>query len=390
MSIVIFGDLFSFPEGNAATNRVHTYAKGLMENGISVHVICFNNEYLEANTGVTKGIYYYYPFNQKKRSPYFIVRRWHKFKKYLKTAQLFRKINQDDKTIAVICYTKLLPTQVFAFIISKFIKSKMVSEQNEYPLQWYQKNFFKKNVGRIKVYMEAKLCTGINCISQYLVDFYKKRGVSDKRMLLIPSTVDTERFKVLQKPLLPFQYIAYCGSLTLSKDGVNILVESFASISNKYPDINLLLIGKGDTIEDEIAIKELVDKMNLKERVIFLGQLSREKVPGYLINARILALARPKTMVADAGFPSKLTEYLATGVPLVVTEVGEIPLYLTDNENAFISQPDSIVSFATKLDFVLSNYEFAKNVAAKGKKLTDTTFNYNFQATRMLSFIESL
>jgi hypothetical protein len=41
MSIVIYGDVFTFPECSAATNRVYTYAKGFIENGISVHVICF-------------------------------------------------------------------------------------------------------------------------------------------------------------------------------------------------------------------------------------------------------------------------------------------------------------------------------------------------------------
>ena len=109
---------------------------------------------------------------------------------------------------------------------------------------------------------------------------------------------------------------------------------------HKYPEINLVLIGKGDTIHEEVMIKELVVKLKIEKRVIFLGQLSREKIPLYLNNAKVLALARPKSLVADAGFPSKLTEYLATGIPVVVTEVGEIPVYLRDNENAFISQPE--------------------------------------------------
>ena len=118
--------------------------------------------------------------------------------------------------------------------------------------------------------------------------------------------------------------------------------------------------------------------------------MSRDKIPAYLNNAKILALARPKSLVADAGFPSKLTEYLATGIPVVVTEVGEIPVYLKDNENAFISQPDSVDAFAEKLDFVLGNYEVAKKVALKGKELTRTIFNYNYQAKRMIGFINSL
>lgn len=390
MAIIIFGDSFTFPEGNAATNRVHTYAKGFSENNINVHVICFLNKNLQKSDGIIDGIYFYYPFNQKKRSKYFFFRRWHNLNKYFNTIWLFREINKNDKIIATICYTQLLQTLNFVFILSKFIKFKTILERSEHPLQYYQNSFFRKKEGEIKTYLETKLCNGINCISQYLIDFYKHRGVENKKLFLVPSTVDNERFQISYDPLLPFQYILYCGSLTLLKDGLNILIESFLKISEKYPKINLVLIGKGDKIEEEMLIKELVESLNISKKVFFLGQLSRTIIPAYLNNAKILALARPKSIVADAGFPSKLTEYLATGIPVVVTKVGEIPVYLKDNENAFLSEPDSVDAFAKKLDFVLGNYELAKEIAVKGKELTDTVFNYNFQAKRMISFIHSL
>src|ERR1035437_10510327 len=101
MSIVIFGDLFTFPEGNAATNRVYTYAKGFNENGINVHVICFENEYLTDNDGVIDGINFYHPLAQKKRSKHFIVRRWQKLLKYFNAIKLIKRINNDEKIIAI-------------------------------------------------------------------------------------------------------------------------------------------------------------------------------------------------------------------------------------------------------------------------------------------------
>jgi glycosyltransferase involved in cell wall biosynthesis len=95
-------------------------------------------------------------------------------------------------------------------------------------------------------------------------------------------------------------------------------------------------------------------------------------------------------MVADAGFPSKLTEYMATGIPVVVTSVGEIPAYLKHRENAFLAKPDSAEAFAKELEYVLDNYEYACHVAMNGKELTKTVFNYNYQAKRMIDFIRSL
>ena len=222
------------------------------------------------------------------------------------------------------------------------------------------------------------------------MDFYKSRSVKEEKLLIVPSTVDVERFNISDAPPLPYNYIAYCGSLTIKKDGVNILIESFSQIANENPDIDLVLIGKGDSAAEEEVFRRQSGQLKLSGRVHFLGQLSRTEVPAYLTGAKVLALARPASIIADAGFPSKLTEYLSTGKPVVVTKVGEIPCYLTDNENAFLSEPDSAEEFAGKLRYVLDNYEHALAVGSNGKRLTETVFNYNFQAVRMIRFIKSL
>jgi glycosyltransferase involved in cell wall biosynthesis len=390
MSIVIFGDSFYLSNEDAASNRVLTYAKGFYENGVNVHIICFANEYTFNNNGaINNGITYYHPFGQRTRSKYFIVRRWYKFAKYLRTIALVKKINKDDKIIAFICYTEVTLTQLFAYRLAKYVKTYLMLERGEHPLRNYHNSFLRKFLGDIKLHLEIKFCYNIICISQYLINFYKSRGVSPARMLMVTSTVDTERFKTPSESPLSFQYILYCGRLTILKDGVNILIESFVKISEKYPEINLVLIGKGDSDNEVIMLKELVEKLNINRRVFFLGQMSRTEIPAYLNNAKILALARPRSIIADAGFPSKLTEYLATGNPVVVTEVGDIPVFLKDNENAFLSKPDSIEAFAEKLAFVLDNYKFAKEVARKGRDLTDTIFNYNYQSKRILDYIKS-
>lgn len=387
MSIIIFGDSFTFPDGNAATNRVHTYAKGFYENGISVHVICFASQYSNSGNGITNGIHYYHPFGQSKRSIYFLLRQQQKILKYFYALKLIREINKIDGVSAIICYTHILQTQLYAFVIAIIINTKLILERSEHPLRRYQDSFCLRIQGRAKVYVETKLYDGFFCISNYLIDFYKSRGVSNKKLFLVPSTVDTERFQIPIVSQFPFEYILYSGSLTVKKDGVDILIKSFAKICGKYSEINLVLIGKGDNLDDEIIIENLVRKLKIEHRVYFTGQIPRSEIPKYLSNAKILALARPQSLVSDAGFPSKLTEYLATGKPVVVTKVGEISLYLRDNENAFLTNPDSIDEFADKLDFVLSNYKLATQVGEKGKELTSAIFNYAFQVTRMIDFI---
>jgi len=244
--------------------------------------------------------------------------------------------------------------------------------------------------GETKSLVGTWLCDGIFCISQYLIDFYRSRYVKGEKILLVPSTVDIDRFSNPGASPLPYNYIAYCGSLTIKKDGVDILIDSFNRIASERQDIDLVLIGKGDTEIEEDAVRRQTRLLNLDDRVHFLGQMSRADVPSYLAGAQVLALARPTSIVADAGFPSKLTEYLSTGKPVLVTQVGDIPVYLKDNESAFLSEPDSAEAFATKLRYILDNYDYALKVGNNGKRLTETIFNYNFQAVRMLEFIRLL
>lgn len=390
MSFIIFGDAFTFPDGKAATNRAFTYAKGFTENGTRAHVICFRNEFLKKPNGIVDGINYYHPYSREERSSSFILRRWFTIRKYVRAFLLVRKINRTDRVIAVHVYSYRFLTHLAAYISARSAGAKVLIERSEHPLKDIRSKLHLATTGKLKIYSETFLSDGILCISDYLVNFYRNLGFRKKKMLLVPSTVDSQRFNINPPSPIPYDYICYCGSLTLEKDGVNILIESFWRIASRYPELKLLLIGKGDTVEEEEAVKELVSKLGAEDRVVFTGQMSRTKVPDYLCNARVLALARPNSKIADAGFPSKLTEYLSTGRPVVVTKVGEIPLYLKDNENAFLCEPDSVDAFAEKLEYVLSNYKHASEIGLKGKELTSTVFNYNYQTKRILEFIRSL
>lgn len=391
MSIVILGDLFTFPEGNAATNRVYSYAKGFIENGINTYVICFHNEYIDDLNGSIDGIRYYHPFMQTKRSNYFIVRRWYKLLKYFNTIKIIKEINKADRILAINCYSRIFLTRIFAYFLAKLCKTKILLESSEHPLQYNIKSFFGRVQINIELYIGLNLFDGILCISRYLVDFYKNRGIKQQKLFIVPSTVDSTRFIGIRNSPLTFKYILYCGDLSVMKDGVDYLIKSFAIIAGKYLDLSLVLIGKGksDNIEEK-ELRDLVKVLKIENRVFFLGQISRNEIPSYLMNAEILALARPKSLVADAGFPSKLTEYLATGKPVVVTEVGDIPDYLKNNETAFLAKPNSAESFADKLEYVLQNYSFSLEIGKNGKELTKTIFNYNFQAKRVIEFVKSL
>ncbi len=386
-AFIILGDSFTFPEGDAATNRVYTYAKGLSENGVTVHVVCFRNDYVNKHYGVTDGIIYHLPFRQSSRSQYFIIRRLNNLEKYLNTLRLFLSIRRESRIDSIITYTIRKNTQLFAYFLAKAFHSSLILERSEHPFKSYRTPFAEKTAGRFRVIFEILFSDYIFCISDYLIQFYRQNGAGTKKLFKVPSTVDVTRFDSRVDRKLRYKYICYAGSLTREKDGVDILIRSFALIKSDFNDVNLVLVGKADTNEDEAFFRKLVTELDIKDRVLFTGKLPRNDIPAYICNAELLALARPRSIVADAGFPSKVSEYLSTGRPVVVTKVGEIPAYLTDGQNAFLADPDSVSDFAEKLRLALMDEAQAMKVGTNGKEIAQSVFNYRFQATRILRFL---
>ena len=81
---------------------------------------------------------------------------------------------------------------------------------------------------------------------------------------------------------------------------------------------------------------------------------------------------------------------MATANPVIVTDVGEVSVYLHDCKSAFITEPDSVDSFTEKLIYVLEHPELAQKVGLQGKKVAYEVFNSNKQATNIINFISSL
>jgi glycosyltransferase involved in cell wall biosynthesis len=302
---------------------------------------------------------------------------------------LIRKLNREEKVEAVIVYSDLPGTFLFAWLLSEMIGSVLLLEISEHPLRYYEKNKFLKRLGAIKVRTESALTDGILCISEFLMDYYRKREFPVHRLLLVPSTVDPSRFSSDLENPLPFNYIGYFGNLTFNRDNVDVLMEAFSAISPKHPDIKLVVGGPG-TDTDRENIRKLANDLNLQNQFILLDYMPREEIIKYIFNSRILVMVRANDIKSQASFPSKLTEYLTTCKPVISVNVGEVSKYLTDGVNAYIVEPGDKLKLAEKMDDVLSDYNSALNVAEMGKRLTETVFNYNYQAKRIVPFVDSL
>lgn len=277
---------------------------------------------------------------------------------------------------------------------SKLIKNNTIIELNEFN-DIYKSEGATDNKLQLK-YAIATEKTFLQCISKInyfavmtntLIGYYRTMAKPEAKFLHLPMTVDLSRFQNIndtnkyKKP-----YIAFTGTYTNVKDGVDILIKSFAKICSKYLDYHLYLAGFYHY--DVLKQKELISQLGLNDRVTYLGMLDKEQIPEFVCNSDLLVLSRPDSHQARGGFPTKLGEYLATGNPVCVTKVGEISDYLEDNVSAFMAAPGDVDSFADAMDRALFDKEKARRVGLNGRKVAEENFSIDVQAKRLVQFLK--
>lgn len=230
--------------------------------------------------------------------------------------------------------------------------------------------------------------SGIFVISTALKYYFINYGVSPKKVHVINMIVDMNRFKDITKQENVEKYIAYCGTASNNKDGVDQLLTAFSIVAKSHPDVKLYIIGNAPTRAEGFSNIELVEKLGIKDRVVFTGLVKSEEMPQLLKNAQVLALDRPDSLQARNGFPTKLGEYLMTANPVVVTKVGDIPLFLKDGETALLADERNPEDFASKLSWALDNPKEAGEIGVKGQKVAISSFNYLLESKKIIEIIE--
>jgi len=232
-------------------------------------------------------------------------------------------------------------------------------------------------------------------LSSYLKNFYISQGYPTRQLYVLPNLVNLDEFSSLVGTNSVVNerndrvVIGYSGA-PVRKDGILDLLQAFGLLVKEHSNVELLVIG--DISQTATAIPYLrakADELGIMESQIrFTGLVDFMEVPGLLNSCDILVLARPSGQFAEAGFPTKLGEYLACKKPVVVTKVGDIPKYFEDKVNAILVEPDNSVSICKGINFLIENSDIAKVIGLRGFDWVNLNLEYKIATIPVVDFIE--
>lgn len=384
---------YPFPEGMAATNRIIAYSKGMVANGARVDLFLMNpSDHKGAsrypNEGVYEGINYAYP-GGRIRSKNVFLHAIEVVYGVLATILSIRGKHAQFRYEALIVSSDIPAVLFFFSRFSALIGLKPIFIFDEYPTPI--RRYLQAAIPRWKhlaYSLSLKEFAGYIAMTTNLADFFCR--IRSKPYLVMTTVVDLMRFNGCERPSEADlrKKIVYMGNMELAKDNVDNIIRAFSYIASDFVDVDLCLYGR-PSVTDRDLLTALVRDLHLDKRV-FWGVSSYSEVPALLSAAHILVSSQPKTKRAEGGFPTKLGEYLATGIPVLLTRVGDIATHVSDGEHLFLAKPEDPEDFASKLRYILENYSLAATIGKAGKMFVAENYSNVIQGRKMLEFIAKL
>jgi glycosyltransferase involved in cell wall biosynthesis len=175
------------------------------------------------------------------------------------------------------------------------------------------------------------------------------------------------------------EYIGYVGRLSAAKNVDNV-VEAFRICCENGAGKNLLLKIVGEGPLDE-ALREKACRYGLQERVLFLGQLEDEELPGFYANSRMTVY-----VPIDEPYGLVPLESLHHLTPIIVSDHGGPGELFTHQENAYVVNPFDPVEIAGMISRCLKNRDEAEYLAANGRALVESSLTFERFVDRFVQF----
>lgn len=227
-----------------------------------------------------------------------------------------------------------------------------------------------------------KISDGIVGVNGKVTNMLKSTfNLDPSKAFTIQNGVDIKKYKKLQKNnTLKMKLgiaenelvIATVANLKKIKNHI-FLLHAFKEVLKEFKNVKLVLVGQGfknDKDNTEKDIRGFINKNGLGKNILLLGY--RSDIPAILGVTDIFCLTSFKE-----GLPISLIEAMATGIPVIGTDVDGIKDVINPNINGFLVKIGDMEKMKSALYTLLNDESLRKKFGRESKVLA--TRNYSLR-----------
>ncbi|AIF69973.1 glycosyl transferase [Palaeococcus pacificus DY20341] len=195
---------------------------------------------------------------------------------------------------------------------------------------------------------------------------------TDTEIKVIPNGVDDKRFHPnWDKEELKEEYdiegdvILYVSRMSYRK-GPQVLLNAFSRLKEG----TLIMVGPGELLP---FLKAQAKFLGIDKRVRFLGYVPSNELPKLFGMADIFVLP---SVTAEA-FGIVILEAMASGVPVVATNVGGIPEIVRESQSGLLVPPSNETALKDAIEALLADKELRNKLGKNGRRAVERRYSWD-------------
>jgi len=159
----------------------------------------------------------------------------------------------------------------------------------------------------------------------------------------------------------------------IPKKGFGDLIRSCALLAQRGKSFRCEIIGEGP-LENELRGE--IGRLGLQNEIVLAGAKPQTQLRRRLAAANVFVL--PSVIDPDGGMdnlPTVIMEAMATGLPVVSTNVGGIPEMVVENEIGFLVPPGNAVALAAATEKLINDRSLAQKFGQGGYERARALFS---------------
>ncbi len=380
-----------YPRGTATAARITMIGRALLDSGLSFRLLHCGPSPVTINTeasGVFEGIPFEYMTGLRRPHNRFL-----RMLVYARAgANLTRRLLAlwpCRRSTALYLYVMDSLLAVYVGLLCRLLQIPVVQEMCEWMpgdprcsrlVHWLHKRVLFRQA------------TGVITISQAITGRVKRNSSGNRRALLVqkvPTLVDTERFPPPAPANRSGSHIpefVYCGTW---RQDIFQIVSAFARVKQHGHSCRLRIIGaRAEQLRPSLDVHIKTNGLS-GDDIILAGCVDQSTLESAYRSAAGLLMPLWNDDRSLTRLPNKMSEYLASGRPVISSCIGDIQEFLTDGVSAYLATPGDTASFASKMVAVLENPADADRIGAAGREVCMSKLDYRWYSQALGQFFRA-
>ena len=235
------------------------------------------------------------------------------------------------------------------------------------------------------------LSDAILCPSRVTKEYIASLGLDREQVTVIPNGVSPSDFSQTPLPAREgrIPVLLYIGTLA-DWQGLDIVIKALPKILEQQPAL-LKIVGRGRSRQRK-SLSKLIRKQGVEGSVSIAPAAPHHEIPSIIAESDICIapLGLNDRNVTQGACPIKILEYMASGRPLIASNMPIVRELAREDVDALLFSPDNPEDLARQALALLNDLELSKRIAESASKRALTKFTWHESQKKLLGVYKKI